>query len=66
MRKNECLVAITDELDDAQVAYVVKTAASTSRVFRQRARTQMRCLVGPSDGKRVRKMQTRRVLRGMA
>ncbi len=70
MRKNECLIAITDELDDAQIAYVVQTGGKHLQILFTLNGRDRKCIcpVSPSDRRAPRHARAyiRRVLRGIA
>jgi len=67
-RKNECLIAITDVLDEAQIAYIVKHGGKHLQIlFTVNGRNQKCfCAVTPSDvnAQHNNRARIRRMLRG--
>jgi hypothetical protein len=67
-RRNECLDAITDELDDAQIAYIVQYGGKHLKIWFTLNGRKRRCICGvsPSDvnARYNARSQIRRILRG--
>jgi hypothetical protein len=66
-RKNECLTAVTDVLDDAQIAYIVKHGGKHMQIlFTVNGRDhKLFCAATPSDwrAQHNKRAQIRRLLR---
>jgi hypothetical protein len=70
VRRNECLIAITDVLDEANIAYIVKPGGKHLKIwFTINGRRQrLICPVSPSDVNAHRNARAfaRRMIRGIA